>query len=396
MARAAAYRGITARPSSVLVEFQYDGRRRETLGITPTAAGLQRAARIKQEIENAILLGTFTLGEYARYFPDSPYLKAKGYNAVTDNDDFQAVATLWLQITAGEREGTTQREYTNALKRHFYPKFGARKIAGITYEELARHLAETGFQSPKTFNNIMTPARGVFAWALKTRRIREDPTKDIPFRELAKPLPDPFTLDEVELILPHIEKTYGAAWHNYFEVAFFSGMRPSEQIALTWPKVDLRRGELRIDAARVRTIDKGTKTGQVRDIELPARALAALTRQKAVSFLAHGHVFLNPATGAAFADTSAPQEKILQPTLKRLGIRQRDARHTRHTFATFGLMAGNNPAYMARQLGQSLEIFFTVYAKWIHQADSSRERSKMDAFTAQAMPQTDRKKEVNE
>jgi integrase len=28
-------------------------------------------------------------------------------------------------------------------------------------------------------------------------------------------------------------------------------------------------------------------------------------------------------------------------------------------------MAGVNPAFMARQLGHSLDMFFKVYAKWI-------------------------------
>lgn len=38
----------------------------------------------------------------------------------------------------------------------------------------------------------------------------------------------------------------------------------------------------------------------------------------------------------------------------------------RHTYATFGLMHGVNPAFMAAQLGHSLEEFFKTYAKWIN------------------------------
>lgn len=38
----------------------------------------------------------------------------------------------------------------------------------------------------------------------------------------------------------------------------------------------------------------------------------------------------------------------------------------RHTYATFGLMNGVNPAFMAEQLGHSLPEFFKTYAKWIH------------------------------
>ncbi len=348
---------------------------------------MQRAARVKLEIETSINLGTFTLAEYARHFPDSPYLRAKGYNAQTDGDEFQAVAELWLKLTGAERQETTNREYKNALKCHFFPVFGARRLKTITYEQILSHLAETEFKSPKTFNNVMTPARQLFAWCVTTGRLDADPTKPIQFREVQRPQPDPFDLEEIEAILGHVLATYGEQWANYFEFAFFAGLRPSEQIALTWSKVDFRRGEVRVDVARVRTIDKGTKTHEARDVELAARALAALTRQKKHSFLAGGAVFLNPSTGEAFADTSAPQEKVFQPTLRKLGIRPRDARNTRHSFATLGLMAGVNPAYMAGQLGHSLEMFFKVYAKWIRGADSSRERGKFDAFSV-AAPQS--------
>ena len=39
----------------------------------------------------------------------------------------------------------------------------------------------------------------------------------------------------------------------------------------------------------------------------------------------------------------------------------------RHTFATFGLMNGVNPAYLAKQLGHSIEEFFKTYSTWINQ-----------------------------
>ncbi len=99
-------------------------------------------------------------------------------------------------------------------------------------------------------------------------------------RKRQKPLPDPLEIDEVELLLAHILKSHGEQWHNYFEFALFSGLRLSEQIMLKWPKVDSRRGLVRVEAARVRTIEKDTKTHAVRDVELVDRAMRALQRQR--------------------------------------------------------------------------------------------------------------------
>ncbi|MGC8074598.1 integrase, partial [Salmonella enterica] len=72
-------------------------------------------------------------------------------------------------------------------------------------------------------------------------------------------------------------------------------LRPSEMIALTWSKVDLRSGSVLIDSALTRGKVKGTKTSEVRKVELPGRARDALERQRKVSQLAGGRVFLTVA-----------------------------------------------------------------------------------------------------
>jgi hypothetical protein len=66
-------------------------------------------------------------------------------------------------------------------------------------------------------------------------------------------------------------------------------------------------------------------------------------------------------------------------TLNRLGIRHRRTYNTRHTYATIGLMAGVNPAFMARQLGHSLDMFFKVYAKLIDGQHDDRKLAKIEA-----------------
>lgn len=42
-------------------------------------------------------------------------------------------------------------------------------------------------------------------------------------------------------------------------------------------------------------------------------------------------------------------------------------------------MVGVNPAFMARQLGHSLDMFFKVYAKWIDGQHDEREMAKIEA-----------------
>lgn len=377
--------GVYAREASILISFQWQGRRhRERIELSPTAANLRAASRLRAEVISAINLGPdkFNADDFARYFPDSPWLKKQ---PVAPGATFADNASAWLLVAEQELAGTTIKEYRNTLNKSFLPVLGERLIASITYEELSLHIALMKITNPRTFNNVMIPLRQVFAHAIKAKKITVDVTRDINSRKPTKPAPDPLDIDEIRLFLDCVRDHCDEQWLNYFEFAFFSGVRPSEQIALTWPNVDFRREQIRVDAARVRAIDKGPKTHKVRDVDLQAQALAALKRQKKHTFLAGGHIFHNPYTGQPFPDTGSPVQIVWRPTLKKLGIRDRDARQTRHSFATMCLHAGMNPAYVSNQMGHANpRMFFEVYSKWMNGAASEREKSKLRALFADA------------
>ncbi|MFT0533161.1 tyrosine-type recombinase/integrase [Castellaniella hirudinis] len=138
---------------------------------------------------------------------------------------------------------------------------------------------------------------------------------------------------EVMVVLRHLSAAYHPTWRNYFEVAFFTGLRPSELIAIRWPAVDFRRETLKVAAARVRATDKDTKTHAIRYVDLQGPARAALQRQRDLAESKTGLVFLNPKTNRNFADTAAPLD-VWYDALKAAGVRKHGARQTRHTYAT--------------------------------------------------------------
>lgn len=52
---------------------------------------------------------------------------------------------------------------------------------------------------------------------------------------------------------------------------------------------------------------------------------------------------------------------------------------TRHTFATIALMAGIVPAYIAGQLGRSVQMLLERYARWIPGADNGAAKAALAA-----------------
>lgn len=372
------FQGVKARPSSILIDLRSHGfgQERLTAGgepLAPTPGNLKYAEQYRARCIEAIDKGTFRVKDF---FPDSKHAERE-QGVLT----FGELVEEWLTIKASELAVTTTGEYRNALRHNFGAWWDRIAADVLTYRTVMKRIGEIKWGSVKTRNNVVNVLRGVLAYARKAKIITEDISVDLTNSKGGKrPEPDPFDLDEIGAILADMKAHYGdEGAHNYYEVAFFTGFRPSEQIALLWPKVDLNRGIVRIDAARVRWRDKDTKTHVVRDVELVTRAFDALKRQEKLSYLAHGPVFRNPRTGENFKDTSEPLDLWWKPTLKRLRIRYRDARQTRHSFASIALTLGVKPPWAAAQLGHSVEMFYRTYATWIAGLDKGNERKKFDS-----------------
>ena len=98
-----------------------------------------------------------------------------------------------------------------------------------------------------------------------------------------RPVVAPFTIQEAESLMARLHADWGEAIGNYDEFRFFTGLRPSEQIALLVTDCDARRAALSVTKARVLRRDKDrTKTQEDRDVELCPRALEVLGRQLAL------------------------------------------------------------------------------------------------------------------
>ncbi|SMF35833.1 integrase [Pseudomonas sp. LAIL14HWK12:I11] len=81
----------------------------------------------------------------------------------------------------------------------------------------------------------------------------------------------------------------------------------------------------------------------------------------------------------------------IQISAQALDIRDRRQYDTRHTYATLCLMPGMNPAFIANQLGHSVEMLLSTYAKWISSSSDWRELEKLPPRVelAQNWPKTD-------
>jgi integrase len=385
--------GVEVREGSIRVRFTFDGKRRaETLMVNgvpmkPTAANRKYAERLVVEIKLKIRLGTFSLVEY---FP------AAGQGGAL------TVATwldTWLDTLSVE--GSTLAGYGSAVR--FWQKAICNKEANLPMGDvtlralLPGHIKTAIASRPKLSGKTVNNYRGVLREALEAaivdKLLNENPVDDVKRAKRQKEPPDPFTREEMEKICAEAARRYPEQVANLIESWFWSGYRTSEIFGLQWPNVDLNRGEVLVREALVRGERKdSTKTHKTRLVQMNSRSRVAIQRQRPHTQMAGGPVFLDPRYSTPWTDERAFRRSYWAPLLRVLGIRYRRPYNMRHTYATVMLMAGMTPAFCAAQLGHSVEMFLTTYAKWLDGAQNDLEMARLEnSISAPEWPQGEKK-----
>lgn len=362
--RKMAGRGIEVRGDSIRVHFSYHGVRcRETLPVPPTKQNVEYAKNLRSEILARIKDGRF---QYKDYFPDSPKCALFG-GVVATAKTLSAELDDWLSAHKRTLAYSTHKEYEKAINKHIKPGLGhipARDVSAAVVKAWVGSLP----CGNKTINNILIPLRQCMADLYADGRIERNPMDRVKNLKVVTDDPDPFTRDEMLAILG---KSIGQCL-NLFQFAFWTGLRTSELIALEWPDVDLKSGYVRVRQARVRRKVKTTKTAAgMRDVKLLPPALEAIKRQKSFTQLKGQEVFQNPRTGKPWVSDKALREVDWKAALKLAGVRYRYPYQTRHTYASMMLSAGENPMWVAKQMGHTnMAVLLKRYARWLPDGDA--------------------------
>ena len=176
--------------------------------------------------------------------------------------------------------------YRKILRRNWRPWIGRKRFLEVTYAELLDVATSQGWKTKKTYNNGLTPLRRAFEFGYKSHLNLKNPAENLDnFKIMKKDRPpiEPFTVQEVELIVSSIHAEWGEAIGNYDEFRFFTGLRPSEQIAFRLQDYDAKKGTIFVRQTVVLGRDKDrTKTNEDRLMELCPRAHAVLKRHLAL------------------------------------------------------------------------------------------------------------------
>ncbi|AVH49672.1 Arm DNA-binding domain-containing protein [Acinetobacter sp. SWBY1] len=364
---------IQERYGKLVVDFRYQGVRcRETTNLEDTAQNRKLLKKRLEQLEAEITLGTF---EYAKYFPKSKrvaqFSEIQQRKAVLSSSTplFKDFAHIWFDEKKIEWRSSYQEKVLIILNNYLIPVLGHQCLDQIKKPDLLEFRSSLGKVNyglkqaslkASRINQIMTPLRMILNEAAERYNF-VSPYKNIKNLKESRIDVTPFTLQEVQRILSTVREDF----RPYYTVRFFTGMRTSEIDGLRWKNVNFQRREIYIKEALVNGELGETKTyGSDRVIQMSERVYQALLDQK--NMIKNHSEFVFSTREGKPLDYRLVNRRVWHPLLRYLGLQSRRAYQTRHTAATLWLSAGENPEWIAKQLGHSTtEMLFRVYSRYV-------------------------------
>ena len=368
--------GVEPRGKTIRLHFSYQGERcRETLKLEPTKANLKYANMLRSEILLKIQRNTFN---YAEYFPSSKNLHKF---TVVKTRKFRC-SELLIKLSSDYEKmvdnksmsPSTNQGYQKVIKGLILPYFANYYVHEVTPLIIREWIEGIGATS-KTIRNALTPLRAMFEDALNVQLIDSNPLDKLALAKLLRVNATkseyevhPFTVQEINIILYNSPPGH---IRNLLQFAFYSGLRTSELMAITWDDVDLVKQTISINKAKVCGVIKGTKTNAgTRVNKLLPEALEALTNQFNFVVKHVGPVFLNPNTNSPWSHNNKIGDAWRRVLAVCSEIKYRNLYQTRHTFASTLLSNGENPLKVAKLMGHvNVSMIFRVYGKWIPKSE---------------------------
>ncbi len=359
--------GLRPRGDSIQLDFRFEGIRcRETLKLSPwRKQHVELAANKLAAIKYDIAVGKFN---YAEYFPNSKRAALFGHTVV-NNITVGELVEWYFKQNKGRYRATTAKNYRGYIDNHIVPGIGhilARRLKASQVKDwLINNPAK-----PKAKNNWLCMLRPAFRAALGDELIERNPIDAIDNFPAEKKEPNPYSIDEVDLILDSFA-TEEARF--FYEVGFWSGLSPSERLGLKWDDIDFEKHCIYVRRAVVKNKVVETKNKfRWRQVDMLPPTENALKRLQQLGGQATW-IFSNPKTKTYWNEKTIG--KKWTAALKKAGLPHERSYVTRHTYASILLSIGVPLSYIKQQMGHSnYRMLEERYARWIEIPDEQRER----------------------
>ena len=184
---------------------------------------------------------------------------------------------------------------------------------------------------------------------------------------------NPFNLEEIKLILDNAEGWF----KNFLGIAFFTGMRTGEILALEWNDIDFEQKIININKTRTKGLTKQPKTkSSFRVIDMLSQCEFFLREQRKITGLSK-YIFLK--SNGKIYNNSGDLLYEWYKLLEKLNLEKRNIYQTRHSFASNMLSNKENPLWVSQMLDhKTLNMTLEIYTKYIKEESAPRKTTFLD------------------
>jgi integrase len=339
----------------------------EGTGLSDTPKNRRRVEARAELINEEIEAGKFA---YLKWFPEGN--KAEEFKPKEITKEPNKVGEyfcVWIESKKppAVRKGL-ERDYREHFRRYILPQFENLSLKDVSPRKLLDFrtylTGERGLKM-KSARTIMDASfRAMMRDARKVDHLIDtDPFAALDWPRLPSPKPNPFTEKERDDIIGAF-KEKSRFYYPFVYLLFWTGMRPSEALALRWEDIDLRHGFLSISKSRYMGTENGTKTAaSEREIRLLPDVIGVLRALKPLHVEIDEHVFKNQE--GQLLDFHTWRSGIWYRILRGTGICERKPYSTRHTFISASLSNDVNIKWLAEYCGTSVAMIEKHYGKYI-------------------------------
>lgn len=257
------------------------------------------------------------------------------------------IDALWVESGLSQN---TLNAYASDL-RIFTKSLGKKELTDVEKLDISEFLSQRYDDgiSARSSARILSSLRRFFAYLMREKHIKTDPTALIEPPRIGKPLPHTLSETDVDLLLdaPEITAVLGLRDKAMLEMIYATGLRVSELVSLTLSQVNLRLGVLRVTG-------KGNKERLTPIGEQAIYYLEAYMQQSRPALLSSRPCEMVFVTNRAAGMTRQAFWHIIKRYAKKADIQAHLSPHTlRHAFATHLINHGADLRVVQLLLGHS-------------------------------------------
>ncbi len=242
------------------------------------------------------------------------------------------------------------------------------KLKKITQERISHYHEKTLILYKKnTIHNLNANLKSFLAFCETERFIEKNPYFAITLKNAqeAKAI-EPFSLEEVKILLENVPSLRLKA---FLMVAFFTGLRTGEQLALMWEDIDFNEKTITINKSlnELGQITSPKNKPSIREVDLLEPVEKILKQLKESEPANKKFVFISmPKRSTMF-------QRAFRSLLRALNLKERKLYTTRHTFASLMLSQGEEAMWVSKTLGhKDLNTTYKTYSHYIPKQDKER------------------------